>query len=723
MELEDRSQLERHLDSVSEPSRNPGRKLAEVLEKKRKDAHTTDSRTRERSARRQDVTHESFIASLDEDVRGAITEYDEYVAFYSERVPSGAKEISTKMQKKQALEKQGKLLKYGKQPIDVQKLLNESRLTEWNRYKKFEAVTVISEKEATQLIEAGAECLPMQWIELDKNEARRTEGSTLPPNMRSRMVARGDLERQTNRTDSPTVADEAVLMICSWASSHKIVLRMCDLESGYFQGIKLWYTLVLKQPRTAGASLSDLNPEVGPTDYLLANVPIYGTKAAGRGLYFRVRDLVLTAGLQENFIYAALYSYSIDGEIKILLGTHVDDMLYGFTGAGEPIMSSILDQLEIGSSAKHVFRFTGKNFEQDPNSFEIRMSSEENTLRIKPIVVEDKRLKHGLDTATTPQEKSELRSSNGSTGWLIRCIRPEHSYEVSRLQQRCNSSVVQDLLDANRLIENLQSESRRGLTFKPGLDYRTAIIIIIADSSHAQEEEYVDDWQELEQFRSQGAHLIAIADPCIMQGKPGMFHPLSFGSGVVRRVCRSTVQAEAYNLDLCVEEADLIRAAIADIYGKLDTAKWEDSAAEDRHLCWITDCKRVQDALCRPVLSKITDKRLGITFPAMRQSLWRKKGGGKVLPRLCETRPEDTTDSIMWIDTDNMIVGCMTKEMETTSLTDALDSNIFDPRQSAESKQVKIRKQRSRSKSKKKMATSMATDSEAEEQPAVRDST
>jgi hypothetical protein len=42
---------------------------------------------------------------LDEDVRSAITEYDEYVAFYSERVPSGAKEISTKMQKKQALEK------------------------------------------------------------------------------------------------------------------------------------------------------------------------------------------------------------------------------------------------------------------------------------------------------------------------------------------------------------------------------------------------------------------------------------------------------------------------------------------------------------------------------------------------------------------------------------------------------------------------------------------
>ena len=190
-----------------------------------------------------------------------------------------------------------------------------------------------------------------------------------------------------------------------------------------------------------------------------------------------------------------------------------------------------------------------------------------------------------------------------------------------------------------------------------------------------------------------------------------MFHTLGFGSGVVRRVCRSTVQAEAYNLDLCIEEADPIRAALADMHGQLDTRRWEDSAADSRHMCWITDCKSVRDALCRPVLSKVSDKRLGITLAAMRQSLWRKKGGGKILPRLCDTRPEDATDSIMWIDTDNMVVDCMTKEMDTQSLRTALDTNIFDPRQSAESKQVKVRKQKSRARSKKK-ATTVATEEE-----------
>ena len=47
--------------------------------------------------------------------------------------------------------------------------------------------------------------------------------------------------------------------------------------------------------------------------------------------------------------------------------------------------------------------------------------------------------------------------------------------------------------------------------------------------------------------------------------------------------------------------------------------------------------------------------------------------------------------------------------MDTQSLRTALDSNIFDPRQSAESKQVKVRKQKSRARSKKK-TTAVATE-------------
>ena len=243
-----------------------------------------------------------------------------------------------------------------------------------------------------------------------------------------------------------------------------------------------------------------------------------------------------------------------------------------------------------------------------------------------------------------------MRSVVGSESWVVRSCRPEHLYEVSSLQQSMNKAKVSDLIEANNVIAELQKDPKRGLTFKPGLDWNTSIMRVVGDSSFGNEDEFIDEWQEFESHRSQGGKILALSEPQLADGEPGLFHVLSFGSTVVRRVCRSTVQAEAYNLDLCVEEADLLRAAIIDLRGRLDRRDWEASAASQMHSHWFTDCKSLSDALQRPVLATIADKRLGITLAAMRQSLWRKPGGGLAQPMLMERRPENTTDSISWID-------------------------------------------------------------------------
>ena len=122
---------------------------------------------------------------------------------------------------------------------------------------------MISKSEGLKLIKEGAEALPTQWIEVDRKEKERTDDNDLPLDMRSRLVARGDLEKILKRTDSPTVSEEGILIICSWCASLRIKIRSADMESGYFQGVKLNYTLVLFQPR---GGLPDAN--VGPDDML-----------------------------------------------------------------------------------------------------------------------------------------------------------------------------------------------------------------------------------------------------------------------------------------------------------------------------------------------------------------------------------------------------------------------------------------------------------------------
>ena len=144
----------------------------------------------------------------------------------------------------------------------------------------------------------------------------------------------------------------------------------------------------------------------------------------------------------------------------------------------------------------------------------------------------------------------------------------------------------------------------------------------------------------------------------------------------------------------------MFRAAIIDLRGLLDRRNWETSAASIMHSHWFTDCKSLSDALQRPVLASIADKRLGITLAAMRQSLWRKPGGGLALPMLMERRPENTTDSISWIDTSVMPCDCLTKKMKPDVLCEILDTNIFDPRQTEDAKAQKANRQKQRKKTK-----------------------
>ena len=105
---------------------------------------------------------------------------------------------------------------------------------------------------------------------------------------------------------------------------------------------------------------------------------------------------------------------------------------------------------------------------------------------------------------------------------------------------------------------------------------------------------------------------------------------------------------------------------------------WEaDAAAFMKHV-WVSDCESVVSSLNRSVLGKIQDKRLGIEFAAMRQSLWRVPGTAKGDPRMDDERRADTTDVCLWVDTDVMLADPLTKKMEVTKLWVALDSNLWD---------------------------------------------
>jgi hypothetical protein len=260
---------------------------------------------------------------------------------------------------------------------------------------------------------------------------------------------------------------------------------------------------------------------------------------------------------------------------------------------------------------------------------------------------------------------------------------------------------------ANKVVKYVLEDPKIGLYYKPGLEWPTQpgqqMIICVApvsDASHGNEEVYIDEWEVREAFRSQGAKMVFLASRDTIEQGEARVHVLSYNSIIQPRVVNSTIKAETYQLSTVVESADLIRAAIADAHGRLDHQNWESSAAAFMMSVWFTDCKSCHDTLQKPV-AKSVDKRLGIELASLRQHLWRDSGSHIPDRRLLESKPPNPSDILKWIDTNVMVVDCLTKAMREDFLLQVLRTNVWNFVQTEEAKEIKARKQAQRSQSKR----------------------
>ena len=81
------------------------------------------------------------------------------------------------------------------------------------------------------------------------------------------------------------------------------------------------------------------------------------------------------------------------------------------------------------------------------------------------------------------------------------------------------------------------------------------------------------------------------------------------GAGKIKRVCRATLQCEAYSLQHAAEHGDRIRTALLEMQGKLPMSPhWEEVGAV---LC-------LSDRLTDQVPRQVEDKRLSIELAGLR---------------------------------------------------------------------------------------------------------
>ncbi|CAE7418365.1 GIP [Symbiodinium sp. CCMP2592] len=369
---------------------------------------------------------------------------------------------------------------------------------------------------------------------------------------------------------------------------------------------------------------------------------------------------------------------------------------------GDLEQGEIIDEFKCGTVESDSFRYCGKEVKQDED-YNIHITCGDTTRTIKKIPIAPRRRP---GDPLTDSDRTQMKSVAGSLAWVCRQCRPDLSYRVSRIQSASNSGTVADIKEANKTVEYAVKTYERGITFRSGLlDWSKPgglMSLVITDASHANEEEelLVNGSVSVEHHRSQGARMIFVATPSLWDQDKGSVHPIAWASNIVRRVCRSTIQAEAYTLQAGVEDGDVIRAAVADLFGVLDLKRWEASAAKFMKQIWFTDCKSLEETLMNPKCSKHSDKRLSIEIASLRQDLWRKKGEKAGDPYEEDYRPSDEslTDTVRWIDTDVMVADPLTKVMEPTKLVHVMETNELDVKQPIDSIVKKRAKQLQRRK-------------------------
>ena len=307
----------------------------------------------------------------------------------------------------------------------------------------------------------------------------------------------------------------------------------------------------------------------------------------------------------------------------MLIASHVDDLLWACEESAQWVINDIIKTFKCGEVDKRNFRYCGKEISQ-ADCFSITVKCSNTTRNIKKIHIKSGR--HPGDQRTDA-DRTQLKSvagSSGSLSWVSRQCRPDLAYRVSRIQSSASMGTVSDLKEANNTVRTHDV----GLIFKSNvLDWEKLMCLVVTHASHANESEEMigNGAVSIEAHRSQGAKMICLASQDLWNGNKGHFHPMAWSSNVVRRVCCSTIQAEAYTLQSGIEDGDRIRAAVTDLHGKLSQQRWEASSAKFMKPLWLTDCKSLEETLLNPKCNTHSDKRLSIEIAALRQSLWRKK--------------------------------------------------------------------------------------------------
>lgn len=580
------------------------------------------------------------------------------------------KKVCGKVKKYQKNKKTGagREIIFDKESEEIQEKLLETRKKEWANWEKYSDGKWITEDElrSLQKKDPSVRVIPTRWVEVNKAEVG--EEAVL----KSRLVVRGDLEDSSRmRTDSPTCSQLMMSLTMTLAACRDVDVWAGDISAAFLQQSKLDRTLVLSQPRGG-------IPGEKEGRYYTVSSTIYGTKDAPRGWFKNLHGTLIKEGLRAVPHEAAAYVLNDKkGNIEGLVVVHVDDLWWTGGKGIEEKMRKICELYKFGKVERNNFRYCGREVRKDENGIHITCPSLID--RVKPVTLTTEQRKK-KEEGVTEAVRGQLRSIIGSLAWLARVCRPDLAYAVSKMQASVHHATYEDVMFANGIVKIARGTKEVGLHYplKPFV-FENAMVIGIQDASFSNDSAVQESGKKLG-HRSQSGRLLCLADASFRDKQQGHLLLLDWHSTTLKRVCRSTMQAETLSLMHGSEETEHFRLVLHGLRHRHDRRdrQWLVEAQDQIQMDWYTDCRSLEEHVNQPGIHTVGDKRLAIDLSAIRQITWRLQGEEYGDPLLTDRVPSSATTRLIWTSTDKMPADCLTKAMKPGALTGVMNGASCD---------------------------------------------
>lgn len=543
---------------------------------------------------------------------------------------------------------------------------------EWQAWLSKEACEVVDEVTNAKILSQHPDLvIPTRWVRTNKNDG--LEGKDFLA--KSRLVVQGFKDKSLGhyRRGAPTASAIAESLCLMVAAHMGFIMLSKDIKNAYFSGRSLDREIYLLQPK---GGLKGLRPK----QLLRAKKAIYGFSEAARLFWIALKGHLESDGWVESRLEPALFCLRDpqDHKLRGILVTHVDDIE---VGVAEEYLGKAFERsskaLEFATNHAREFIFRGREIKQHQDGH-VDVSMRNYALNTTKIQIPKAR-KSQLESSLTAEEMATYQSAAGELGWLTRQLRCDLAFENGVIQRTKVNACIGDLV---RLRQYL-SQARLGADFRmrywADVNLQDAVVLLLADSGHANG---VPERDDIMRYRSIGGYFVLIANKEVLEDKPARANVMCFHSSQTKRVCRSTLAAEASHLAEAVEAGDWCICLLEEaLTGNLDLKNWPDVIRRRRRV-YVTDARSVYDYLHKDATSTSTDKRMAIEGALLRETV-RQEGA-----------------MIRWVDGMQNIADVLTKALsaDKTFLKQFLRDGMISLVQTPENQALKEKKRDERQK-------------------------